>query len=129
MTTELKGLGYITEALNNIGRSIYDVAVASNSIAEAIDRRTDLEKKKHALEIAKFENTWSKDNEEPEQRDDMPVQVVIDMLNMVSVDATLHEVENWTPEQRLLAFDWGQAVHFEASDNIIDVPTKPEFLR
>lgn len=41
----------------------------------------------------------------------------------------LEEVEAWTPEQREQAENWAAAAHLEASDNDIDVPPKPDFIK
>lgn len=51
------------------------------------------------------------------------------LLGAVHTDELTQElVASWTDEQREQAVDWASAAIAEASDNIVDVPPKPDFL-
>lgn len=51
------------------------------------------------------------------------------VLMLTEADVTEEEVEAWTPEMREEAEKWAAASHLEASDNDIDVPPRPDFIK
>jgi hypothetical protein len=54
--------------------------------------------------------------------------VLVDILSLVEVFVSEEIVSAWTDEQCELAEDWASRYYLRASDNIIKVPKKPEFL-
>jgi hypothetical protein len=55
-------------------------------------------------------------------------RVVQDILCLASVYVRLVEIERWTDAQREFATAWAAACHAEASDNVVEVPPRPDFL-
>jgi hypothetical protein len=55
-------------------------------------------------------------------------QLVSDMLSLVCVARTPEQVSQWSADQQEQAARWAGLTHLSASDNIVDVPPKPEFL-
>lgn len=52
------------------------------------------------------------------------------LLSLVlRMEVPLFVIAGWSPEERLLADDWAQNVHWSASDNSNRVPAKPAFLQ
>jgi len=54
--------------------------------------------------------------------------VLRDLLLCVSYDVPIDIIKQWDPERRQLVEDWAAAHHLAASDNIIEVPTRPDIL-
>lgn len=59
------------------------------------------------------------------KRDD---EVLSDILGLVSIEVTPAVVSTWSDEQCQQAERWAGAVHLRASDNVVRVPPKPDFL-
>jgi len=51
-----------------------------------------------------------------------------DLLGLVGVRVRPAQVVRWTAHQRANARAWAEAVHLNASDNLVVVPHRPEFL-
>lgn len=58
-------------------------------------------------------------------RDD---SVLVDILSLVGVIVTDEIVSTWTDAQCELAESWAAKYYLRASDNIVRVPKRPEFL-
>lgn len=53
----------------------------------------------------------------------------VDILGLVGITVSVDTVRNWSPLQRMQAEDWAAKTHLAASDNDVDVPSQPEFLK
>jgi hypothetical protein len=54
--------------------------------------------------------------------------VLRDLLLLAAVDVSLETIETWTNEERLVAEEWAASVYLAASDNDVEVGTRPGFL-
>lgn len=74
--------------------------------------------------------TCMREYEKQETDDDVRQSsaIIRDMLLLVDIDVPVEMIMTWTCQQRDQAEDWAAAVHLEASDNDVKVPSKPEFL-
>jgi hypothetical protein len=54
--------------------------------------------------------------------------VLRDLLLLADVDVSLETIETWTNEERQAAEKWAASVYLSASDNDIEVGTRPGFL-
>lgn len=52
----------------------------------------------------------------------------VDLLSLVGVEVFEEDVALWTDEQVQQAENWASAMYLRASDNVISVPEKPDFL-
>lgn len=52
-----------------------------------------------------------------EPQGELKPQLVFDLLCMVSADPDYGQVEQWTPIELLVAYDWAIREHLRASDN------------
>ncbi len=50
------------------------------------------------------------------------------LLGVVGLAPSLKTVSDWSAPQRFEAANWAVATHLRASDNDVDVPTRPGFL-
>lgn len=67
--------------------------------------------------------------EEPaEDHDDVPTDVLLDMLGLVQAQVNEDQVSGWTLEQRRQAEHWATATHLAANDNDVQVPDQPDFI-
>lgn len=55
-------------------------------------------------------------------------KAVGDLLAMVDVDVPDDVLSGWTDEQAFLAQHWAWKYYLRASDNIVKVPPRPDFL-
>jgi hypothetical protein len=54
--------------------------------------------------------------------------VLRDLLLLAGVNVSLDAIEMWTNEERLVVEEWAASVYLSASDNDIEVGTRPGFL-
>ena len=56
------------------------------------------------------------------------VDVLQDLLSLVSYNVPIDIIKTWSPELRQCAEEWAVAQHLVASDNILEVPARPDCL-
>ncbi|MBW2142628.1 MAG: hypothetical protein JRG97_16505 [Deltaproteobacteria bacterium] len=94
-------------------------------IRDPLNRIADgLEKMVKTREKA-LESPWDAQNERFLFAED-----VRDILALVMDEGPeIEEIQGWTVRQAQEALEWAGALHMYASDNIVRVPDKPDFLK